>query len=101
MSYHIDQKHSQPVQKHPCDLCDSKFTTLASLKRHNSMIHNSDDHQAETELICEDCDKKFLLLSSLKRHQREQHFVIKFNSDFHEGYDPPKNFGCVQCDKKF
>ena len=101
MSYHVGQKHSQPVQKFPCDLCDSQFTTLASLKRHKSMKHKSDDHQAATEFTCEDCSEKFLLLSSLKRHQREQHFAIKFNLDFHEGYDPPQNFECVQCDKKF
>ena len=62
------------------------------------MKHKSDDHQAATELTCEDCGEKFLLLSSLKRHQREQHIGIKFNIDFHEGYDPPKNFECVQCD---
>ena len=45
--------------------------------------------------------RKFMLLSSLKRHQREQHFDVKFNVDFYEGLDPPKNFVCEQCDQKF
>ena len=51
---------------------------------------------AQTESECDDCGKRFLLLSNLKRHQREKHFDIKFNIDFYEGHDPPRNFECEQ-----
>ena len=55
----------------------------------------------KNELSSCDCGQTFPLLSSLKHHQQEQHFVPKFNLDFYESFDPPKNFGCVQCDQKF
>ena len=104
LSYHTGQKHQQPVQKHPCDLCELHFTTLATLKRHKSSKHRSNDQsesEEESEEECDVCGRKFMLLSSLKRHQREQHFDVKFNIDFYEGLDPPKNFVCEQCDQKF
>ena len=98
LSYHI-KTHQQYVEKPTCELCGSQFASSGSLSRHVKIIHKIDVPSAEM-LNCK-CGQKFSLLSHLKRHQREQHFDIKFNLDFHEGLTPLKIFECDKCEIKF
>ena len=101
LDYHA-RKHQDEkmVEFFECELCDKQFSTTASLSRHKTTVHR--DSPAK-KLPCKwaECGQMYESIASLKRHMREQHFDIKFNTDFHEGFETPDSFECEKCNKKF
>ncbi|XP_068627959.1 gastrula zinc finger protein XlCGF57.1-like [Battus philenor] len=94
-----------------CPLCDAKFSTKGSLKRHNDTYHRERErkftcetcgncffrkndiithmrvHSGERPYVCPFCSKRFRQAASLIRHKRT-----------HTGEKP---YSCPICDKKF
>ena len=100
LDYHA-RKHQnlETVESHNCALCGKKFTAASSLDMHMNTIHAVS--KGDSTYDCEDCEKKFESSKSLKRHMRESHFDVKFNIDFHEGFENLKKYECEKCDKTF
>ena len=68
-------------RKHPCNKCDSKFTTKSHLKTHVSAIHEG------VKYTCNQCYKKFPQTGHLRRHIQSVHEGVKYE--------------CNLCDEQF
>ena len=53
--------HGRP-KEYECDVCNSKFGTVAELNVHNKRVHQEDTHK------CDTCGKSFTTCSALKDH---------------------------------
>ena len=110
MNEHIKiHKHSSAFK---CDICDIKYDTAESLKRHNSK-----DHKHFENLVCKICQKEFSSKHVLKQHIFNVHekegivscefcqkqFSTRYNLNIHIKtiHENIKEHKCNQCGKAF
>ena len=59
--------------KHQCEQCESSFTTIHNLKRHEKFVH---ELKGTKNFRCETCGKCFLSNDSLQKHVKHLHLNI-------------------------
>ncbi|OXA45150.1 oocyte zinc finger protein XlCOF14 [Folsomia candida] len=82
LQYHIRAVH-ESRRDHPCEFCDKRLSTPASLKRHVGVMHVMNKGLIRS---CDKCEYKSYLIDNLARHR------MRHNPARHE---------CYFCRKKF
>ena len=75
------------LSKHfKCNICNFEFGQKNDLKKHNKLLHASDDNPSKT-FVCNTCEIKFERRWLLENHMKAQHLN-------------EKHFSCNACDYK-
>ena len=90
--YHKEAVHMET--RYSCDLCGSKFTSMATKMRHQKSLHNK-----RSQIDCDICGDSFEFEFHLTRHHIEHHLRSKLNLDFCN--ISHLTFQCDQCEEKF
>ena len=61
--------------RHPCDLCDSTFSSPSGLKTHKKSKHDG------IRYPCDECSSTYTSLGKLSRHNESKHQGIRFPCD--------------------
>ena len=102
-----EHRHDAKSRPYLCTVCDKKFTTKKSLKRHKQL------HNAQKLYSCTQCEKRFLTQRYLNQHSNvhsskykctecgkccQNNQTLTRHKRIHSGEKP---FECTVCSKRF